>query len=486
MPPKIKPAPATAKKKSDGKFRVRVRMYRQGLGDCFLVTFPRRGQPSFNILIDCGALQQDKEHMTRIVEHIKKTVTVDGKARLDLVVATHEHKDHLSGFNQARKVFNDIDVGGVWMGWTENLTKEEAKRIKQAKKTALNKLKAALASPFAAKAPLAGVSGLLAFSDDDDKTGTGTIAEALEYLKQRGKDAGVLKFLEPGEGPLTLEGVEDVRVYVLGPPLDPILLKSSEVTEQMKKDDVIYHLGRTGFEGMDALTAALPATGTSSSSADERYHPFAIEHRIPRNSVWFPIIEPYITHTYDAPGQKWRQIEDDWLNAFGQLALDLDSDTNNTSLVLAFELVKSKEVLLFVGDAQVGNWQSWAKVSFKVPGAEKPLPAHDLLRRTVFYKVGHHCSHNATIRKDGLSLMESKDLVAFIPLDKTTAAQQGKKDRNGKPKGWDMPAKPLYNALLEKAANRVVISDVTETVPQAALEAGVTFDKELTFIDYTL
>lgn len=30
-----------------------VRMYRQGLGDCFLLTFPGEPKP-FNLLIDCG------------------------------------------------------------------------------------------------------------------------------------------------------------------------------------------------------------------------------------------------------------------------------------------------------------------------------------------------------------------------------------------------------------------------------------------------
>jgi hypothetical protein len=49
------------------------------------------------------------------------------------------------------------------------------------------------------------------------------------------------------------------------------------------------------------------------------------------------------------------------LGLAGRLALQLDSDTNNTSLVLAFELGKSGRVLLFPGDAQVGNWLSWHK-----------------------------------------------------------------------------------------------------------------------------
>lgn len=497
MPPKrnrtSRPRAKTAgkkkdtKPKNDGKFRARVRMYRQGLGDCFLLSFPRTGQPPFNILIDCGALQRDKKFMTGIVEHIKGTLQSEGSGRLDLVVATHEHKDHLSGFNQARKVFNDIEIGGVWMGWTEDLTKAEIRKIKEAKKKAIQKLAAALASPLGPRPSFDGVRGLLEFSEADDTTGTGTIAEALEYLKERGRKAGLLRFLEPGEGPLTLEGVPGVRIYALGPPRDPILLKTSAVTAEMKDQDVIYHLSRTGEEGMNALSAALDQAGSSATTpTDDRYHPFAIEHRIPRDSVWFPLIQPFVAATYDAPAENWRQIDDEWLNAFGQLALDLDNDTNNTSLVLAFEFVKTGEVLLFVGDAQVGNWKSWEKVSFAVPGREKPLPAADLVQRTVFYKVGHHCSHNATIKRGGLELMESKDLVAFIPLDKKTAATMGRKDEDGKPKGWDMPAKPLYKALRTRTANRVVISDVAEAVPDEAIAAGVTFDKELTYIDYVL
>jgi hypothetical protein len=52
-----------------------------------------------------------------------------------------------------------------------------------------------------------------------------------------------------------------------------------------------------------------------------------------------------------------------------------------------------------VDNAQVGNWKSWANVRFNVPGRAKPRPAHDLLSNAVFYKVGHHCSHNATLKR---------------------------------------------------------------------------------------
>jgi hypothetical protein len=467
---------------SPAKYRARVRMYRQGLGDCFLVTFPREGKKPFQILIDCGVLVGDAQSMTQIVEHIRDTVRdgKGGKAHLDLVVATHEHKDHLSGFNQAREVFSqDFDFGAVWLGWTENLTQPEIKKIKEAKKKAVTRLRAALNSPAAkiAGEPLDGVAALLAFSEDDDTPGSRTIADALEYLKFRGKAAGKLQYLDPGTGPLHLDDVE--------------------VTEQMKKEGVIYHLASTGEAGMNALSAALSAADAVPNTGGDRFYPFAGEHRITpqvpdpfnpgilRPNPYFDNIRSFVAGTYDDPTQDWRRIDHDWLNAFGQLALDLDSDTNNTSLVLAFEFVQTGEVLLFVGDAQVGNWQSWANVEFKLPDRDKPLPAHDLLNRTVFYKVGHHCSHNATLKKGGLELMIRDDLVAFIPLDREIAANQGKKDPiTLKPKGWEMPAGPLYKALLEKANKRVVISDVKEDITPEAKQAGVIATD--TYIDYFL
>jgi len=483
---------------SPQEFRARVRMYRQGLGDCFLITFPQDGKP-FHVLIDCGVLVGTADTMKKVVAHVRDTIRdgkTTGKARIDVLVGTHEHEDHLSGFNQARDLFNeDFEIGSVWLGWTENLTKAEVKKIKQAKKKVAMMLRAAVGSPLAAAsdAPFGGVDSLLAFGDDHDPSGSGTIADALEYLKLRGKDAGDLRYLEPGTGPIEMTGLEGVHAFVLGPPRDPILLKGSEVTKADQNNDVIYHLARTGEVGVDALGAAVSAVP---ASAADLCDPFAGEHRIPRvtkdprnprrttRNPHFAGMRAFVTATYDNPAQAWRRIDHDWLAAFGQLALDLDSDTNNTSLVLAFEFEETREVLLFAGDAQVGNWKSWATVKYEIPGQARPMPAHDLLARTVFYKVGHQCSHNATLKQGGLELMQHDDLVAFIPLDKATAKAQGKKDEHGVPKGWDMPAGPLFKALNERAKKRVVISDGNEKLTPEAGKAGVIATD--TYIDYFL
>jgi hypothetical protein len=140
--------------------------------------------------------------------------------------------------------------------------------------------------------------------------------------------------------------------------------------------------------------------------------------------------------------------------------LQLDSATNNTSLVLAFERIADGKVLLFPGDAQQGNWRSWhaAALTWTVPGAAgltKKVTAADLLARAVFYKVGHHASHNATAKVAGLEHMRSRaELTAFIPVDRAVAL--GRHPRGS----WKMPARALYRRLLEQCNGRVVRSDV--------------------------
>jgi hypothetical protein len=495
MAPRKKPT-ALAQDKSPRQFRARVRMYRQGLGDCFLVTLPRSKGDPFQLLIDCGALARDARQMQKLVsdirDHVREEQRAAGsKARLDAVVGTHEHRDHLSGFNQARQIFNnDFDFKSVWMAWTENLGEAEIKKIKETRRKNIKQVNDILKSPRAASLASAesGVASLMSFSEDDDGVEGKSVADAFEYLKQRGRAAGDLRYLKPGGEPFRLDGVEGVLVYVLGPPLDPVLLKTSAVTEQMKQDDVVYHLSGAGEDDANALAAAaVAAVGDDEEWKEigpkiEKAHPFAVEHRIfrpkcpgqPEQPQWlqpivdFKTIKSFVDATYDHPDMAWRRIDDDWTSAVGQLALALDNDTNNTSLVLAFEFEKTGEVLLFPADAQVGSWRSWEDLKFecKVDGGTKQMPAQDLLKRTIFYKVGHHCSHNATLKKGGLELMSRDDLVAFIPLDIATAQNQGAK-------GWQMPAPPLHQALKEKTKNRVVISDVNEKLSEEAERAGM-------------
>jgi hypothetical protein len=144
--------------------------------------------------------------------------------------------------------------------------------------------------------------------------------------------------------------------------------------------------------------------------------------------------------------QSWRRIDHDWLGVSADLAIQLDYRTNNSSLVLAFEFLDTKRVMLFVGDAQVGNWLSWKNVSW----ANDDTTVSDLLARTIFYKVGHHGSRNATLKQRGLELMTSPDLSAFIPTNEKDAL---------KVKWGEMPSRPILEDLEKRTSQRVIRAD---------------------------
>jgi hypothetical protein len=94
----------------------------------------------------------------------------------------------------------------------------------------------------------------------------------------------------------------------------------------------------------------------------------------------------------------------------------------------------------------VGNLLSWHSV--KWPDSDET--ATSLLQRAVFYKVGHHGSHNATLKDQELELMPEVGLTAFIPVDHAMAVK----------KHWgQMPLPALVDALNERTSGHVVRID---------------------------
>jgi hypothetical protein len=222
----------------------------------------------------------------------------------------------------------------------------------------------------------------------------------------------------------------------------------------------------------DNLAAAFERLGTGASGAgpDDRDCPFDQSYARPVQGggpPWSPTLQDLIARRWNEQEDQWRRIEEDWTAAAESLALNLDSHTNNTCLVLAFELVASGKVLLFAADAQVGNWLSWQQTKWSLQDGRgaREVTGPDLLKRTVFYKVGHHGSHNATLRDLGLEQMSSGDLVAFVPVFKA----QAEKNR------WHaMPFQPLVKRLREKTGGRLVMSDPQINVPAGADLAALT------------
>jgi hypothetical protein len=425
---------------------VKVRMYRQGLGDCFLLAFPGKNGKPFYLLIDCGVLVGQvpgRPDIKAVAQHIADSTTNS----LDVVVATHQHWDHLSGFIDAQDIFKTCTIGEVWMAWTEAPTDPLAKKLAQrTKKTQMalaqsvtHLTKVAASTPQLDHQWLGSLQNVFGFlGADRDKRTTEAALESLRVMCD-----GKVKYRSPADPPIVSPKIDDVRIYVLGPPRDEQKIKSYN---DKKSDPQTYHMAELSLAAQtEYLVAALDDQVKEAPNSPKC--PFDERHQISRNDS----LQRYDTLSkrwLKGTQNDWREISLDWLRAITGLALDLDNATNNSSLALAIELGPNGKVLLFPADAQVGNWLSWRDQSWKDANG-RVVTVDDLLERTVLYKVGHHGSHNATLRQRGLELMTSDDLIALVPLDKKTAIK----------KNWPMPWPKLRTALLAATKGRVLQVD---------------------------
>lgn len=413
-----------------GAKRASVRVYRHGLGDCILVRIKRKDKRDFTLMIDCGVVTgSDPAALREAVENLVSETKpkAPGDLALDAVVVTHEHWDHVSGFLQAEQSFKALDgkVGEVWLAWTEDEDDKLAKDVKNemgAAKRALAESARRLGAASSGAALLEDIAVVGSFG----AAGGRTTKDAFEVARSLSKN---LRYWKPGDAPFEIDGA-NARIYALGPPRDIKKIRKINPTKSA--------LETYGFDLK--VDGALPrglAAALDTPEDVERIEesPFHERVTIPQKEAE---ALPFFKENYFQSAEDWRRIDGDWLGPTVDFALALQSYTNNTSLVLAIELGAPGrgDVLLFAADAQVGNWLSWQECAWSQTTGD------DLLRRTVFYKVGHHGSHNATLRAEGLERMESLQ-AAIIPVDGGMALK----------KRWGrMPLPELIEALKEKVS----------------------------------
>jgi hypothetical protein len=434
-------------------------MYNTGsVGDCFLVLFEKKGEIAFKMMIDCGGIKTTSALVTPCVEDIAETCG----GHIDLLLVTHQHEDHLSGFNLGRPVFDKITVGQTWMSWVEDPADPLGQLVKKKYGKKLKELQASVGAHLAGQHNLASPNTshgarqryirenlaesmqLLEFEAGSEHAkglaaGARTNDDAMQYCKTKGKQ---LVYRKPGEL-LTMPNAEGIRFYVLGPPRDPDLkfLKIEMDPDQM------YHLALAAAADSADAPSPGPLLSDIESLLMDNQSPFAPQFALRGTGL------AEFQKNYRSVDMKWRQIEEDWKESDSDMALALTRLTNNTSLAIALEFVHSGVVILLPADAQSGNWMSWQKpdvlAAFKKQGGKQTA---ELLKNTVFYKVGHHSSHNGTASVSGLELMTNNNLVAFIPLvqDKVPAAWGGAKN---------FPAAKLYPKIIAAAKGRVVRTD---------------------------
>ena len=491
----------TTNKQADEMEAVVIRMYRGILGDCFLIRI-KRGAAWQHILIDCGVLQnvasgdailaklpaevteqigverlQAVQAGPELIAKIAKDIIATVGKRIDLLVLTHEHFDHFSGFALAEKTFTaaDVSIDRLWLAWTEDPEDQQAIALharfdtgKQALALAVQLSQAMQAMGAAVDDRLQTAAALAAFVGPVDrgfaaggvKTGRATI----QMLKDK---AGVqaTRYLEPGQ----IVDALGLKAYVLGPPRAEKRLAKDKPSSGAAKEVYLTSLDEA-LAVESTMRARLTRDG---DAADIDTAPFAQPHLQKDGNDSKE--KAALRRRYEDEAQDYQRIDGDWTAAAESLALKMDADTNNTSLALAFEL-EDGQVLLFPGDAQVGNWLSWGDQTYPrqvTAGGPPAVTIDDLLRRTTFYKVGHHASHNATLRQLGLEKMTDPRLTAAIPVVEAVAAIQGPGSKTFG-KGWKMPYGDLYLDLKKRTKDRIVRGDGDPAEEQRAFAEGPT------------
>jgi hypothetical protein len=446
---------------------VKVRLYCQGIGDCILVDLPKDDGGRYHLLVDCGVHSLTPAGSDRMADVIRDLLVRTG-GRLDAVAGTHEHWDHLSAFLTEEEAWADFSIGDVWFSWAEDPEDEQARRLDRFK-----------ADATAAVAGMRGALGVVGDNGEVAQPAFGVHAragaavdtlagfvfgargervraarEALRALAPGGK----AKVLKPGTAE-PMQGLSAMKAWVLGPPTDDTKLKLHDNPGNE------YRLAMGASLGFAAAESAVRMREGTLTVSDDPSSPFDGSQGQCFSELldgdWSHLDEMTQAHLWahyfegsdpdganPKPLAQSRRIDGAWLGDAVRFALQMDRNTNNSSLVLALELGEDGNVLLLAADAQGGAWASFEELELADGG--RRVTAKDLLARTAFYKVGHHGSVNATA-KSALEAMDPARLVAFVPVDADVAKNKCK---------WsDFPAAKLTGRLRELTDGRLIHAD---------------------------
>lgn len=338
---------------------VTVRMYNVGFGDSLLLFIPAPDGRPRKVLIDCGMHQQSKNPPS-IVDVVKQIIAdateADGVARIDVVIATHRHRDHVYGFEKSG--WNKVHVEEVWMPWTEDPNDPEARKIRdlQSKtaghlhKATTKRLQRALS---AAQRDAAETAQALAENALSNAKAIATLHNGFaghpkrRYLPDRDRHANTFQ----------VPSLPGVTVYAMGPSFD---------------ETVIADMNPPAAQHYLRLMESI------STSTNRR--------RLPFDENWSLTLTQLTSKNRrlklsEGDVKKLENLSGG--NEFA-VATSLEQAVNGTSLMLMFQI--GKAYLLLPGDAQWGTWNA----------AMSDTEWRGLLEKTTFYKIGHHGSHNAT------------------------------------------------------------------------------------------
>lgn len=405
--------------------KLTLRSYQVGFGDCYLLTF-HYASANRHVLIDFGSTGQPEDASSDLMLQVANDISKRCDGHLDIVVATHRHKDHISGFatNKDGTASGDViracqpDV--VIQPWTEdpNARTNARRATTSSRGKSIAFVDTLLDMHAVAAAVKAEVNHLklgihpslrnqLAFLGEDNLTNKPAVENLIAMAKRKGARALYVNY--DFDNPLDLDDVlPGVTVRVLGPPN----LEQSEAIKKMRSKDAAEFWQLQALAGKPVLLQSAPI---------------------------FPNIVGGPTSTLTPPYTRWFVGRMNSIRGVHLLELVriLDSVMNNTSTILLFEAGRKK--LLFPGDAQIENW------SYALDQAEvrKHLADVDV------YKVGHHGSRNAN-PKTLWNLFSKRDAKPSARrLQTLLSTMEGK---HGDPKKHtEVPRESLVDALKKES-----------------------------------
>ena len=341
---------------------VRVRMYQVGFGDCFLVSFHYRraladGRAERHILFDFGSTRAPGRR--RLLPGVAQLLEQHTNGRLDVLVATHRHKDHVDGFGLpvTAAVIDRLEPGLVVRPWTD-----DPKLRADARAPAVRSGSRRFAAALAAGQEFAGLVASLSAATGNRALRGELAALASDQLPNRVALSNLERWAKNGRGVYLAAGgdsrieelIPGITVRVLGP---PTVEQVPELTRQRATDPEYWLAQLVQLEG-------------SRPAGRRRGRRPALA---PGPVAW--LVE---------------RLERQQLASLLRIVRTVDDALNNTSVILMLDAGDKR--LLFPGDAQVENW-SWA-----LRGSPESASLRRLLSRVDLYKVGHHGSRNATPR----------------------------------------------------------------------------------------